>query len=227
MEQIDILPQVLDRFDLVIPLKGQSQKKEFIDLAKFIIKSGNNDVKGVKEKIEIKGVEISKEFMQKYIAYAKELRPTINEEAGDIIANAFYELNKKANFSTRQLKATIRIAEAIAKAKLKEEVEAEDAKEALDIVVKCLELTAYDPEKGFDVDKIFGVPAEKRDKLDTVLNIIKECGESRENGLVPDDEIYEIAESYGIDADELESFLELLKKRGEICSPRFGYWRIT
>jgi len=227
MEQIDILPQVLDRFDLVIPLKGQSQKKEFIDLAKFIIKSGNNDVKGVKEKIEIKGVEISKEFMQKYIAYAKELRPTINEEAGDIIANAFYELNKKANFSTRQLKATIRIAEAIAKAKLKEEVEAEDAKEALDIVVKCLELTAYDPEKGFDVDKIFGVPAEKRDKLDTVLNIIKECAETRENDIVPEEEIYEIAESYGIDADDLESLLELLKKRGEICSPRFGYWRIT
>ncbi len=227
MEQIDILPQVLDRFDLVIPLKAQSQKKEFIDLARFIIKRGNNDVKGIKEKIEINGVEISKEFIQKYIAYAKELRPIINEEAESIIANAFYELNKKANFSTRQLKATIRIAEAISKAKLKEEVDAEDAREALDIVVKCLELTSYDPEKGFDVDKVFGIPSEKRNKLDTVLDIIKECGENKEDNLVHVDEIYDMAESYGIDADELESLLELLKKRGEIYSPRFRYWKIT
>ena len=128
--------------------------------------------------------------------------------------------------TSRQLESISRIAEAIAKAKLKDVVEKEDAKEAIDLITYCLKQTAQDPECGaLDVDRIYGIPASKRGKTRQILDIIE--SESKNNEMVKEDIIIETAkEKYNILEEEVERILELLKIRGDIYSPRFGYWKL-
>jgi replicative DNA helicase Mcm len=94
---------------------------------------------------------------------------------------------------------------------------------------ECLKEVAYDPETGtYDIGKMYGIPKSKAEKMNKVVEIIKELSETSDNGLAYEEDIWEVAkEKYRIYEEEVESILELLKKRGEICSPRFGYWRIT
>ncbi|WP_292459323.1 minichromosome maintenance protein MCM [Methanothermococcus sp.] len=235
MEQIDIPSPLLDRFDLIFPLKRDNDLDKNRMLAKHIIKQGNNIIKGVKEKHEINGVELSIELVSKYIVYAEQIQPIIGEEAEKIIVDYYLkmiELSKGKSalpISPRQLQAILRLAEAHAKARLSDIVEEEDAREAVRIMDECLKEVAYDPETGsYDLGKMYGVPKSKAEKMDRVVEIIKELSETSDNELAHEDDIMEIAkEKYKISEEEVENILEMLKKSGEIYSPRFGYYKLT
>ncbi len=235
MEQINIPSPLLDRFDLIFPLKRDKDLNKNRMLAKHIIKQGNNLIKGVKEKHEINGVELSIELVSKYIVYAEQIQPIIGEEAEKIIVDYYLEMIKTSEknnalpISPRQLKAIIRLAEAHAKARLSDIVEEEDAKEAVKIMDECLKEVAYDPETGtIDLGKMYGVPKSKAEKMDKVVEIIKELSKESDNGLAHEDDIFEIAkEKYNIDEEEVENILEMLKKSAEIYSPRFRYYKAT
>ena len=168
----------------------------------------------------------------KYLYYVDEnFKPTISEEAENLIIDYYLKMrelskNGAITITTRQAESLIRIAEAVAKAKLKDEVEADDAREAIELMQFCLEQISYDPESGkIDIDKMYGIPQSKREKSEQILKIIED--ESKHKDLVSEEVIFERAEEYKIPVEEVERILEVLSIRGEIYSPRFGYWRIT
>ena len=232
MEQVPIKPETLSRFDLIFPLRDIPDKKNDKDILKFIIRSGNEKIKGIERKLKINGVELSDELLIKYLYYVDEnFKPTISEEAENLIIDYYLKMrelskNGAITITTRQAESLIRIAEAVAKAKLKDEVEADDAREAIELMQFCLEQISYDPESGkIDIDKMYGIPQSKREKSEQILKIIED--ESKHKDLVSEEVIFERAEEYKIPVEEVERILEVLSIRGEIYSPRFGYWRIT
>jgi replicative DNA helicase Mcm len=235
MEQIDIPSPLLDRFDLIFPLKRDKDIDKNRALAKHIIKQGNNTIKGIKEKFKINGIELSIDLVSKYIIYAEQIQPIIGKEAEKIIIDYYLEMIKTSEknnalpISPRQLKAILRLAEAHAKARLSDIVEERDAREAVRIMDECLDEVAYDPETGtYDIGKMYGIQKSKAEKMDKVVEIIKELAITSDKQLAYADDIWEVAkEKYKIYEEEVESILELLKKSGEIYSPRFGYWKIT
>jgi replicative DNA helicase Mcm len=157
--------------------------------------------------------------------------PVISEEAKKCLKKYYVEMRKLGEetntvpIAVRQLEGGIRIAEAIAKAKLKDVVDEEDAKEAIELIDACLKQIAYDPEKGvYDIDKIAGTPSSRREKINKVLEIIKELCELRDDNLAPEEDIKEKAESIGLSEKDVEDALNYLKRAGDIYNPRYGFW---
>jgi replicative DNA helicase Mcm len=234
-EQINIPAPMLSRFDIIFPIKDEVSRSKDREIAKHIIDIHRKYLKqemGDAKKIttNIYGVDIDDEFIIKYIAYAREKQPIISKEADDILTNYYVEMRKSSmQITARQLEAAIRLAEAHAKAKLKDVVEEEDAKEAINIITEALKEIAYDPETGtIDLGKITGESNKDRDKMKEIYSIIKKLSEkSGESGsLVMHEDIVEEAKKKGMDEDIVENIIKKLLKRGDIDEPRNGKYRI-
>ncbi|ABR56802.1 MCM family protein [Methanococcus aeolicus Nankai-3] len=233
MEQVPIKPETLSRFDLIFPLRDVPDNENDKDILKFIIRSGNEKIKGTEKKIKINGVELSDELLIKYLHYVDEnFKPTISDEAEELIIDYYLKMrelskNGAITITTRQAESLIRLSEVVAKARLKNEVDTEDAREAIELMQFCLEQISYDPETGkIDIDKVYGIPKSKREKSEQVLKIIED--ENKCKDIVSEEIIFERAEKeYNITIEEVERILEVLSIRGEIYSPKFGYWRTT
>ncbi len=226
MEQIKIHKALLDRFDLIFPLRDIPNEKRDRELAAHIRQRKNNILKGIEEKTVINGVELTVDLVSKYILYAQELKPIISDEAGELIEEFYAKLRKNNDaiaVSARQLEALYRIAEAHAKAKLKDVVEEEDARIGIELIEEFLKQVAYDPETGqYDIDKALGeLPKSKVNKMDKVVEIIKEISKKSDNGMAHYDDIVEMASKYGMSEDEVEDILNRLKRSAEIYSPKF------
>ena len=238
-EQIPIPAPLLSRFDLIFPLMDKPDRKMDEEIADYVIDvhraylDKEVDKKIKLDYIEVDGVRIDFEFIAKYIHYARQFKPVISEEAKNCLKKYYLEMRKigEANnlipITVRQLEGGIRLAEAIAKAKLKDVVDEEDAKEAIEIIDVCLKEIAYDPEKGvIDIDKIAGTPKSEREKLDKVLNAIKELSHGSSEVLVGFEDIKERVEEKGINEEELERLLNKLKKLGDIDEPKPRRYRL-
>jgi replicative DNA helicase Mcm len=236
-EQIDISPQLLSRFDLIFPLMDKPNRENDEKIAEHILNrfsyaSSDKEIEGYDYKV-IDGIKIDFEFIVKYIMYARQKKAILSEKAKKTIIKYYLEMRKLGEgnslipITARQLEAVARLAEAIAKAKLKETVDVEDAEEAISIIDACLKEVAYDPETGrFDVDKIMGVHKSERKKLDIVLEIIKELSHGSLEVLVDFEEILSFVEEKGINEKELERLLNKLKKLGDIDEPKPRRYRL-
>ncbi|ENN95751.1 MCM family protein [Methanocaldococcus villosus KIN24-T80] len=255
IEQIDIPAPLLSRFDFIFPLMDIPDKKKDDEIAEHILNihtetaTKSYDILG---SVEVDGIVVDETLLKYYIIYARScayieknrdiylgdfdemklIMPYLTEKAKNLIKKYYLEMRKLGEgdnpipITARQLEAIIRIAEMHAKARLSEKVEEEDAKVAIDIVDYCLKEIAYDPETGkIDLDKIMGTPKSKRDKIEKVLDIIRELS-SLNNGIVSEAEIYEKAEEFGLKEKDVEMAIEYLRKTGEIYSPRHGYYAI-
>ncbi len=126
ISKIPLLNPVLDRFDLVFVLKTIKDKKEYREYAK------------------IKSQQVSDPnllpnyypYLRKHIQYAKSFNPTLTEEARTLIEEYYVNLALSSSnhfgSSKRMLEKLIRIAKSIARIKLKNKVDVDDAKEALE-----------------------------------------------------------------------------------------------
>ncbi|WP_423792103.1 ATP-binding protein [Methanocaldococcus indicus] len=233
-EQINLPPYLISRFDLIFPLIDEIKEEKDKDIYEYNLRWKKKVLLNDKKEFTIKGVKIDDEFIFKYIYYARQLRPIISEKAEKILVEYYVTMRKKGYeefgvipITMRQAESLTRLAEAIAKAKLKEVVDEEDAKEAIEIMDYCLRQIAYDPETGtLDIDKIAGTPKSMREKENKVLNIIKEICEPNGNMVLKDEIIWRALE-VGISEEETERILNNLKKYGDIFEPRPGYIGIT
>ena len=233
-EQINIPAPLLSRFDLIFPIKDEPNRAKDKEIAEHIIDihRAHLDEKINKEvgleHIEIDGVKVDTEFIIKYIAYARQKNPIISEEAKKLLVNYYLNMRKGTiQVTARQLEAAIRLAEAHAKAKLKDVVDEEDAKEAINIITECLKQIAYDPDTGqFDIDKITGVSKKDRDKMMAVYEIIKKLAEKKDDGLALHEDVVELCEKENIDEEEAERIIKKLIKNGDIDEPKPGKYRL-
>ncbi|WP_457612447.1 ATP-binding protein [Methanocaldococcus sp.] len=229
-EQINIPAPLLSRFDLIFPIRDSSNIERDREIAEYIVDLHraylNREVskKIGLEDFYVDGVKIDKEFLVKYIFYARKLKPVISEKAKNLLVNYYINMRKKHQITARQIEAAIRIAEAHAKAKLKEEVDEEDTKVAIEIITECLKEIAYDPEEGiYDVDKIIGISKKEREKVEIVYNAIKEL--SKRNELVSYTSILEMVKDK-IKEEELDNIIKKLIKYGDIDEPKPGKFRL-
>ena len=206
--------------------------------------------------IEIDGIIVDENLIKSYIIYARTCayfeenqalfmgegiderklkNPYLTKSAKKIIKDYYINMRKLGEgdnpipVTARQLEAAIRISEMHAKARLSRKVEERDAKIAIDIIEECLNQVAYDPETGkYDIGKAMGqLPKSKFDKMDKIIEIIRELSALSDNGLAHEEDIMERATEYSISEKEVEDLLEKLKKNAEIYSPKFGYYKIT
>ena len=224
-QQIDLPPTLINRFDVIFPLRDLPDKEKDELIATHVLSAhqrlGEDMV-------------ISKELFRKYVAYAKQrVKPALTDQAVAEIKKFYVDLRntpvssdamtRPIPISARQLQALIRMSEASAKMRLSETVTVDDAKRAIDIMKFYLMQVGYDYEsKTFDIDKIsLGKTASQRNKILSVLHTIIEL-ESKLGKMIP---IEEIEKELGgkFDEIEIEQAIIELKKKGDIYEPRKGF----
>lgn len=224
-QQIDLPPTLINRFDVIFPLRDLPNKEKDELIAIHVLhehqKRGENMI-------------IPKDLLRKYVAYSKQrFRPVLDDDTVDEIKRFYVELRnmpvsgdsavRPIPISARQLQALIRMAEACAKMRLSEKVEIDDAKKAINIMKYYLMQVGYDYEsKTFDIDRgTGGMPASQRNKVFMVRDAIIKM-ESRLGKMIPVEEIEKELEGK-LTKDEVDEAITKLDISGVIFRPRKGY----
>jgi len=225
-EQIDLPPTLINRFDLIFPIKDLPDETKDKEMASHILSLHKDE--------NSKEATIPTELLRKYIAYARQyVRPKLTDEAVEEIQNYYVRMRtsgtgeggiKTIPISARQLEALVRLSEASARVRLDNSVLRKDARRAIELLEYCLMGVGFDTETGkIDIDRIAtGVPATERSRISNIKEIINEL-EERLGKSIPIEDIIAEARAKGIEDARIEEVLDKLKRSGDIFEPRRGF----
>ncbi|MBU2634366.1 MAG: minichromosome maintenance protein MCM [Nanoarchaeota archaeon] len=222
--QIDLPPALINRFDLIFPIRDIPNKEMDEKIASHVLR--------LQQKPEQAETEISTKILRKYIAYARQkASPILTDSAVDEIKKFYVALRnsnqtgeeeiKPIPISARQLEALVRLAEGAAKLRLSKKVTRSDAKKSIILLKHCLMQVGIDPETGkIDIDRIStGIPASQRSRIVVVREIIKSL-ELKMGKSIPIQDIIADASLKGIDEAQVEEVIEKLSREGFIFQPK-------
>ena len=225
-KQIELPSTLINRFDLMFPIRDLPNKAKDEKTADFILHLHQKSTGGT--------AELATDFLKKYIAYAKQnFNPALTDEALEEIKEYYVKMRnsggeegayKAIPISARQLEALIRLSEASARVRLSNKVLKSDARRAIELVHFCLSEIGVDPETGkIDIDRITtGVTASQRSNIHVIKDIIKEL-EGLIGKQIPLDDVLLKAKEKGMDPEKAEDIVDALKKEGVIFTPRAGF----
>lgn len=225
--QIDMPPTLINRFDLIFPVRDLPSKEKDSKIATHILEMHQQ----TKERIP----DISMDLIKKYVAYARQrVIPKLSTEAVDELKKFYVDLRNSTTvgdesirpipISARQLEALVRLSEASARVRLSEKVTRQDAKQAISILKYCLVQVGVDPQTGqIDIDRIStGIPASERNKIAIVQEIIRNQ-EKKGKKTIPIEDIMADAIEKNMTESQVEEIIDRLKREGAIYEPRRGF----
>jgi replicative DNA helicase Mcm len=225
-EQIDLPSTLINRFDLIFPIKDLPDEDKDRKMARFIL--------NLHQSPNMEEPEISTKLLRKYIAYARQhVRPRLTDAAMEEIETYYLKTRasgqaegavKSIPISPRQLEGLIRLSEAAARLRLSDKVSKKDARRAITLLDYCLRQIALDEETGtIDIDRIAtGITATQRTKIVGVREIIIEL-ENRIGKVIPIEEIMRLAVEKGIDESDVDSAIDRLRRSGDVFEPKRGF----
>ena len=225
--QIAMPPPLINRFDLIFPVKDMPDKDKDTKIASHILEMHQN--------VASAEPEISFDLLKKFIAYGKQrVFPKLTQGAIEEIKNFYVTLRNMPQvgdsgvrpipITARQLESLVRLAEAWARVRLSNHVTRKDAKFAIDALKSCLMQVGVDYETGqIDIDRITtGIAASTRNKIMVVRNILSDL-EARGKKTIPLDEIMAEAVEKGLSESQVEEVITRLKQEGAIYEPKAGF----
>ncbi len=235
-DQFDIPPTLLSRFDLIFPVKDIMDEDLDTNIAKHILvqhEAAGARLAQISEYEQVERPPIEKELLRKYIAYAKtNIHPRLGKEAALRIQEYYVELRKMGKrqgatpITPRQIEGLVRLAEASAKSRLADAVELSDAERAIALTEFMFKTLSMDSSGRRDIDiMLTGMPKERVDKLNTLLNIIKDLQEK--DGYASNKTLYEEAEKAGITSEMVNKYVKELERSGDIYMPKAGMYKIV
>ncbi|MBI2041286.1 MAG: minichromosome maintenance protein MCM [DPANN group archaeon] len=224
--QINLPPTLLNRFDLIFPIRDLPNVEHDEKIAAHILEIAKDP--------DSKKGEIPTPVIRKYIAYARQnIKPKMTLAAVEEIKKFYVDLRstaareeaevKSIPISARQLEALVRLSEASARIRLADKVTKKDAQRAIDLLKSSMKEVAYDVETGkFDIDRIAtGITATQRSQIIIIKKIIDGLSEKIGKN-IPINDIMLEAEAEGIDRHKTEEILDNLKKKGDVFEPKPG-----
>jgi DNA replication licensing factor MCM4 len=156
VENIQLPPTLLSRFDLIFLIRDKPDDKNDEEMANHLISLYYQKPEFPKSIIDV-------EILTKYIEYARtKIHPEISDEASKKLVDSYVQLRKfgsdrkQITATTRQLESLIRISEALAKIRLSTIVEEKDVDEAVRLVKNSIYKIALDHKTGtVDIDVLF------------------------------------------------------------------------
>lgn len=154
-QNIDLPPTLLSRFDLVYLVLDRIEESADRRLARHLVSMYLEDTPEHASTSEILPIE----FLTSYISYARSnIHPRISQPAADALVQSYVAMralgadvsasDRRITATTRQLESMIRLAEAHAKMRLSETVEAADVEEAVRLIQSALKQAATDARTG-------------------------------------------------------------------------------
>ena len=239
-DQIDMPPALLSRFDLIFILQDKPNSSRDWSIASHILKAHrvgerrklDHTPEGVpdeevQEESRLVEPTFDRDFLRKYISYAKRVNPILTDDAISLIREEYLRIRKGGEeqgasvpITARQLEAYVRLSEASARGRLCPIVEKQDAERAIRIVGHYLMKLAKEGSM-LDIDRITSdMSHSQRSHATVILEIIR--NNANEAGVVSLDEIMAHASKLKIDETEVRKIIERLQRGGQIHEPRPG-----
>ena len=230
-EQINLPSSLINRFDLVFLFQDVPDPTRDENIMKSILR--------VHKKEKSSNI-VTKEFLRKYISYArKNCFPVITEEVDQQLINFYKGVRNRASkgnggskkssvpITARQGESVIKLAEAAARMRLSNTISVEDVDRATAILLHCLEKIALDPETGeLDILRLEGkVTYSQRAKNVEIKRWFQENAKDYPQEMVGMQDVIN-AFAGKMDASEIEQVLDSLKKVGDIYEPRPGVFAL-
>ncbi len=226
--QIDLPPTLINRFDLIFPIKDVPNKDRDDKIASHVL--------ALHQQPETIKSEIPIELMKKYISYVRQkVHPKLSNSAVDEIKSFYVNLRnsnqgttgdeiKPIPISARQLEALVRLSEGSARVRMSEKVNRDDAKRAISLLKNCLMQVGFDQETNqFDIDKLStGITTAQRSKIVLIREIINDL-EKKLGKSIPIQEIINEANNHGIDESKVEEVIDKMKREGSVFEPKHGF----
>ncbi len=225
--EIDLPAPLISRFDVIFIMRDEPNKERDASIAEHILKGhriGEKRKAGIEmdeqEMKEHRSV-LNKDFLKKYVSYAKRKNPVMTDEAMAAIKRYYLKTRAKSNknegktvaITARHLEALIRMTEATARIRLSDVATQEDAEEAIAIMDYYLSKVLK-----YDIDMQWtGESSRKRSTRKTVAMVMDEL--FKEKDRISFEEIWELVESRGVSKEDLEETLQKMKRSGEIYEP--------
>jgi len=222
-QNITLPVTLLSRFDLIPDAKLDGE------IALHIL--------GIHRNLEGDTPPLDMALMRKYISYAKRIKPRLTDQVVERLQEFYIKIRNASKegaessavaITARQLESLIRLAEARARAHLREEVTIEDAEAVINLMQRSLQEVGVDVTTGqIDIDILYtGKPRSLQNQLQKVLQVIIEMEQI--TGSVKESDLLEtLEEDYGFSASEAVKLINVLVKDGTIYMPRPGYYRRT
>lgn len=220
LEQLDISPTLLSRFDLVYVLKDDIDNDTDRIKAKKILNVHSNNEDSA----------ISLDLFKKYIYYITNLKPKLTQEAADKIENIYVNMREMSlkdgekigmPIGPRHLEGLIRLSEAHAKIRLSETVDLVDVDVAEDLFKHSLSDFGLNPDKGImDLSSFTTtVKSSKRERYMAVLEYLKERSLQLPE-LIKKDIYSEVSRHFNMTYSEVDEIFSMLRREGDVyeCS---------
>ncbi|MGQ9582099.1 MAG: minichromosome maintenance protein MCM [Thermoplasmatota archaeon] len=251
VDQINLSPTLLSRFDVIFPLTDKPDEKRDAALAEHIlgvhlageIAQYRNNVQDRRfsredERRAMKRVEpeFKPEMLRKYIAYARSrVFPVMRKEVMQMLQDYYVSIRAQSKapegeqggaipMTPRQVEALIRLSEASARMRLSSDVTEEDAERAKRIIEFFLLKVASEGGR-VDIDAIMtGTTHSQRERIRTILETIQSLDEGRG---VTEEELIRGATERGVPEDRLRRDLARLLSDGRLYEPSPGRYRVA
>ncbi len=229
-QNISLPVTILSRFDLIFILRDLPETEKDVRMAEHILNLHRAAGTPVTTPITI-------DLLRKYISYSKRINPVITEEVVNSFKDFYVKMRTASleggeasaiSITARQLESLVRLAEARAKAHLRDEVTVEDAEAVIALMQRSLEQVGIDVTTGeIDIDILYtGKPRSLQMQLQKVLGVVSEM--ERITGVVRDEDLFNtLMEDHGIGRAEAARLIGVLMRDGTIYSPRPGYYKRT
>lgn len=243
-EQINFPPALLSRFDVIFVMQDKPKVEHDSQLARHILNVhrgggmlmqlrhddtqvySTEEVDALLAKVE---APVAKDFLRKYVAYAKRTcHPVLSEEARDRLVDYYVSLRRQAQgeesraipLTARQLEALVRISEASARIRLAREVGSEDTDRAIQIFEYYMKRIGGSEGGIMDIDMVAsGVSHNQRNAIGTIKSVIRDLEAGNPDGALWQD-IVDACERKGVSLAELEKSIKRLKTQGEVYQGR-------
>lgn len=227
-KQIDLPSTLINRFDLIFPVKDLPDEVKDEKLAHFIL----NLHKGEKGNADVQFIET--DLIKRYVAYAKQhINPVLTDPAFDEIKKYFVKMRNSGSqegrvqsipISARQLEGLVRLSEASARVRLSKTITKKDAQTAIDLLHHCLQLIGTDKEGNFDIDRIAtGITSSQRSEVVVVKQVVSNLEKATGSKEVVISDVVRECELQNIPQDKVLEIIDKLKRAGDLYSPKHGY----
>ncbi|MBT4539710.1 minichromosome maintenance protein MCM [Candidatus Woesearchaeota archaeon] len=226
--QINLPPTLINRFDLIFPIKDMPGREKDEKMASFILSLHKDPESAV--------FDIPTDLLRKFFAYVRQkANPQMSDEAIEELKEYYVKMRnsgasdeagiKSIPITARQLEALVRLSEASAKIRLSKTVDKEDARKSIELIDYCLNQIAKDSETGkIDIDRLSSrITASQRGGISTVKEIISALEEQTQSKIIPVEQIVEAAQEKQISPEKTEEALEKLRRSGDIFEPKRGF----
>ncbi|MFO7990812.1 MAG: minichromosome maintenance protein MCM [Thermoplasmata archaeon] len=235
-QQIKLPAPLISRFDLIFALLDKPNKEKDRNIADHILRVHHEGEKLMNdedyEMDERLKAPLEKEFLRKYIAYAKKINPEMTAESISKLQNFYIDIRQEGvdtntiPITARQLESLVRMAEASARAHLRDTVTAEDSERAIRVTKYFLNQVAS-TEGGFDIDMVAAeVSHSERTILHELRDIIRDLDQVHEGG-VPVEDIKKEASDKGISGEQVNKELKRMKREGMLYNPKEGRFKFA